>query len=115
MSESSDPIPYASITSAIQSQGGVLGLEALIAELRNGSNHHAVFRVLLLKKRLELGLPLINPGDLSEFTESVKKEYEAFVEEACKQTGMLYLQDKNIPQAWRYFRTIGDRTPLKAA
>src|SRR5690349_7449452 len=112
MSDATPALSFDSIVKCIHAEGPANGLEAMIAELRGSSNHHAVFRTLLLKKRYELGLPLINPGDLSDATTSARREYEAFVEEACRETGLLYLKDKDIPQAWRYFRTISDRAPI---
>jgi hypothetical protein len=68
-----------------------------------------------LKKRLELGLPLINPGELKAAPAVARKEYEDFVESVCREIGSKYLAEGNIPQAWRYFRTIGDSSLVREA
>ncbi len=111
----SDPIQYDSLQSTFEGQGPAAGLIALIESLRAAGNPHALFRALLLKKRSELGLPLINPGDLSGVPPETRKAYEAYVDEACRETGQAYLKEGKIVDAWRYFRTIGDRTSLREA
>ncbi len=90
-------------------------LDALIAKLSGGVEHHALFRAILLKKRVELGLPLVNPGDLKSAPEDARKTYEDYVETICREIGAKYLAEGNIAQAWRYFRTIGDTKPIREA
>jgi hypothetical protein len=109
-----DPVDYSKLEAEFAT-GATSGLDGVIAELRCGPNHHALFRMLLLKKRFELGLPLVNPGDLRSVAEGTRKIYEDFVEVTCREIGGLYLQEKNIPQAWRYFKTISDREPIRQA
>src|SRR5205814_6358873 len=89
-------------------QDPLLALDALILKLADGSDHHALFRARLLKKRVELKLPLINPGELKNAPADARKEYEDFVETVCREIGSKYLAEGNLTQAWRYFRTIGD-------
>jgi hypothetical protein len=115
MAMSDEIIPFDSIQPIFDAQGAGAGLDVLIEKLRAGGNPHALFRALLLKKRSDLGLPLINPGDLSSAPSSARKEYEAYVETACHDTGAAYLKDGKIVDAWRYFRTVGDRTVLREA
>ena len=108
-------LPYDDIGSHFDSKDAAAGLDALLAGLRAGTDHHAHFRALLLKKRHELGLPLINPGDLAGSDGSARKLYEEYVEQACRETGQRFLRDGSIFQAWRYFRTIGDKGPVRQA
>jgi hypothetical protein len=112
---SSDPLNFDELQAAFASGGAADGIDTLIAKLRGGSEHHSLFRALLLKKRHALNLPLINPGELAGHPEHLRKQYEDFVEQACEEIGRLYLRDENIPQAWRYFRTIGKRAPVREA
>ena len=106
---------YDELDAAFQTLGADGGLKNLINVLQADPDHHAFFRALLLQKRYELGLPLIAPGDLDEYPESARKDYEAFVETTCRETGLKYLNDKNIVQAWRYFRTLGEKAPIRKA
>jgi hypothetical protein len=91
------------------------GLAALLEKLKDSPEHHAYFRALLLKKRHELKLPLVNPGDLRGVPPEAKREYEDYVETICREIGTRYLAEKDIVQAWRYFRTIGDHQPIREA
>ena len=91
------------------------GVEALLAKLGDSCEHHSYFRAKLLQKRFELGLPLINPGDLKSAPEDARKTYEDYVETVCREIGEKYLAENNIEQAWRYFRTIGDTKPIREA
>src|ERR1044071_7321549 len=111
----SDNVPYDSMADVFAFSGSAAGLDGLVTYLRDTGKHHAHFRTLLLRKRFELGLPLINPGELTGYPAHVRKTYEDFVEETCRQTGERYLEENNIPQAWRYFRTIGEREPIRKA
>ncbi|HLX62192.1 MAG TPA: hypothetical protein VKX17_13000 [Planctomycetota bacterium] len=90
-------------------------LDALIAKLAEGPEHHALFRAKLLKKRVELGLPLINPGELKGAPPDARETYENYVETVCREIGAKYLAENNIAQAWRYFRTIGDNALVREA
>jgi hypothetical protein len=111
----SDVIPFDSIKSVFETQGASAGLDALLEHLRADGTPHAHFRALLLQKRYALGLPLINPGDLGSFPDHTRKAYEAYVEDVCRETGLAYLKDGKIIEAWRYFRTVGDRAPVREA
>lgn len=108
-------LSYDELGNSFDAAGPLAGLEALIATLQKDGDHHALFRALLLKKRYQLGLPLINPGDLKDFPEQHRKEYEDFVAATCREIGAQYLKDGDIAQAWRYFRTVGDSEPVRAA
>lgn len=83
--------------------------------MRAGGDQHALFRLLLLRKRFELGLPLLQPGDLRGCPEQAREEYKAFVESACRESGRRCLEAGNIGQAWRYFSALGEPEPVRAA
>lgn len=108
-------VPFESIQQVFETRGARAGLDALLENLKADGTPHARFRALLLQKRFELGLPLVNPGDLGNFPDATRKAYEAYVEEVCRQTGLTYLDEGKIVEAWRYFRTVGDRAPIRAA
>ncbi|HYG74184.1 MAG TPA: hypothetical protein VEK08_04185 [Planctomycetota bacterium] len=108
-------IAYDDVTMSFDSGGAAAGLDAVIQALQYDHDHHALFRALLLKKRYEMGLPLINPGELRGFSAEVRKKYEDYVEETCREIGQRYLNDGNIVQAWRYYKTVGDHEPIRAA
>ena len=112
-------IAYDKLDNAFYERGAVSGLDELIADLQGDSDHHALFRSLLLRKRFELGLPLVNAGDLSGVPDETRKAYETFVEHTCREIGARCLDVKwgtpSIAQAWRYFRTLGEKKPIQDA
>ncbi|MCY3020963.1 MAG: hypothetical protein NTW87_18255 [Planctomycetota bacterium] len=108
-------VPYDDLANVFSSAGAAAGLEDLISALQAGGDHHGLFRALLLKKRHELGLPLLNPGDLTGCPEGVRKEYKAYVDSTCRDVGTRYLDAGDIAQAWRYLRSIGEPGPVRAA
>src|SRR5438876_6884272 len=108
-------VPYSEIESAFAGAGAAAGIEALINAARKSADHHALFRALLLKKRHELGLPLVNPGNLKSSPAETRRAYEDFVETTCREVGTLYLNEGDIIQAWRYFRTVGESEPVRQA
>ena len=108
-------ISYDEVSMHFDASGVTGGLDAVIHAIESEHDHHALFRALLLKKRHEMKLPLINPGDLRGYPADVKKTYEDYVEATCGEIGDKYLHDGNIVQAWRYFKTIGKHEPIRAA
>jgi len=111
----SNYINYDELTGAFYSGGAGAGLEGCIAVLRAGGNEHALFRLLLLRKRHELGLPLLNPGNLSGYPEKLRAEYKAFVDATCREIGARCLEAGDVGQAWRYFSALNEPEPVRAA
>ncbi|MGH9629234.1 MAG: hypothetical protein ACRD7E_13015 [Bryobacteraceae bacterium] len=91
------------------------GLDFLIEEFRTAKNFGMLFEARLMKKRLELGLPLIQTEAASEFPADKRGPYDQGVIEAARETGELALASGNIARAWPYFRAIGEPAPVAAA
>ncbi|MGD0091320.1 MAG: hypothetical protein ABSE73_15490 [Planctomycetota bacterium] len=108
-------INYDELASTFNSSGALAGLESCIAALRAGNDPHALFRLLLLQKRHELGLPLLNPGNLSGQPERSRAEYKAFVDAACREVGARCLEAGDAGAAWRYFSALNEPEPVRAA
>jgi hypothetical protein len=108
-------LDYPQLETGFAGKDATAGLAGVLAAVRTGTNHQDLFRMLLLQKRHELGLPLINPGDLRGADPATRGIYEKYVESVCREIGGLYLEQKNLPQAWRYFRTIADHEPVRQA
>jgi hypothetical protein len=108
-------LQYDDLRQTFFSMGGHAGLESVLGALRAQGDHHGVFRALLLKKRYEMGLPLVNPGELENIAPEKRKEYESYVEETCRHIGQRYLESGNITQAYRYFSTLGEHQPIRDA
>ena len=68
-----------------------------------------------LKKRHELGLPLILTQPLSELPDDTRRAYEDAYIEAAREVGELYLNAGDIARSWPYFRAIGETGPVARA
>jgi hypothetical protein len=91
------------------------GLDYLIEHFRESRNLHLFFEAKLMKKRLELGLPLIQSEASSAFPPDLRAAYDQGMIEAARETGMLALEGGDIPRAWPYFRAIGEPAPIVEA
>jgi hypothetical protein len=110
-----EQVSYDEMEKLFQSGGVDAALDGLLAALEKGRDHHALFRARLLKKRHELGLPLINPGDLAGQPDNVRSAYREAVDCACREAGERYLRAGDIATAWRYYRSVSEREPIRAA
>jgi hypothetical protein len=78
----------------------------------NEQNYALLFETRLMKKRWELGLPLIQTdGGALPGAES-QKQYEQFMIDTAREIGGLFLASDQIERAWPYFRAIGETKPI---
>lgn len=73
-----------------------------------------VFEARLLKRRHELGMPLIQTGPWKDLEPDVQRAYERATIEAAREVGTLFLNDGDVGRAWPYFRAVGDKEPVRA-
>src|SRR5579872_6947419 len=90
-------------------------LDYLIRQFRESKEYHLMFEARLMKKRLELGLPLIQAPNLGALPPEVQTKYQQFLVEAAQETGELFLASGDIPKAWPYLRATGDVKRVAAA
>jgi len=90
-------------------------LDYLIGQFRESKDYHLVFEAKLIKKRLELGLPLIQAPNLAALPPDIQTKYQQFLVEAARETGELFLASGDIPKAWPYLRATGDVQRVAAA
>lgn len=76
-------------------------------------NYALLFETRLMRRRWELGLPLIQTGDA--FPAEKQGAYEQAMIAAAGEVGRLFLEAGQIDRAWPYFRAIGDPGPVRAA
>jgi hypothetical protein len=95
--------------------GPEAAIDRLCESLREQKDYASLFYALLLKKRHELGISPIPTGPADELPEAVHEPYEEAIRQAARTVGGMYLEQGNIPQAWLYFRMIGEPEPVAAA
>jgi len=96
------------------STGPAAAIDELARAARERMQPRALLDALLLKARLELGLP--PSGVLADsLSEDVKTRYEDRYVDALRTVGQLLLEAGDIPAAWPYFRVIGEKEPVRRA
>jgi hypothetical protein len=99
----------------LESEDPASSLDYLIAQFRDSKDYHLMFEARLMKKRLELGLPLIQAPNLAALPRDVQAVYQQHLIEAAQETGELFLANGDIPKAWPYLRATGDVQRVAAA
>lgn len=97
------------------SEGPQAAIGLLIETLREEKNYHRVFDAMLMKKKNELGLPLINPTSLDDVPQDQRVEFEKYYVDCAREVGTLFLENDQLGEAWVYFRTIQEPEPVAEA
>jgi hypothetical protein len=106
---------FESIDESIAKNGPAAAFDLLGGRFRRENKLPQLFEARLMKKRFELGLPLIQVQSLTGLPDNTRRAYEDAYIEAAREVGTLYLELGDIPHAWPYFRAIGETTPVAAA
>jgi hypothetical protein len=107
--------PFDLVETAVASGGARSALDLLARKFIAEKQYPRLFETRLMRKRLDLGLPLIQLGAIEDLPEPERGSYEEGVRAAARETGALFLADGDIPHAWPYFRAIGDRETIASA
>ena len=110
-----DPAVFDELEHTLAADGPEAACRRLCDRLREDKDYHALFYALLMQKRHELGVSPVPTGPAKDLPESVHAPYEDAIRHAGRLVGGLYLQDGRLPQAWWYFRMLGEPGPVKAA
>ncbi len=106
---------FESLAVTLRQEGDQAAVDRLIAELEQRKDYPALFYALLVRKRLELGVSPVPTEAALALPESVHAQYEDGIRMAARRIGDLFLQDRNLAQAWPYFRMIGESAPVIGA
>jgi hypothetical protein len=97
---------FAKIEEAGRSRGPAAAVDELVRTLETGRDWHRLFDALLLKKKLEMGLPVARPASFDQIPDDRQAQFEESYIEAARRVGRAFLAENNIPQAWMYLRTV---------
>src|SRR5262249_39011965 len=75
-------------------------------------DYASLFYALLMKKRHELGMSPVATGSNQDLPPEVHQRFEEGIRAAAITVGNLYLEAGQIPQAWGYFRMLGETDPV---
>jgi hypothetical protein len=93
----------------VEREDPVAGFDFLIDRLLNTGEYALVFEARLMKRRFQLGLPLVQTNSITS------DDYQQAIVEAARETGHLFLAAENIERAWPYFRAINEPAPVADA
>jgi hypothetical protein len=99
----------------LRERGPAAAIDRLCARLREDKDYRSLFYALLMKRRQELGVSPIPTGPAADLPASAHAPYEEAIREAGRHVGRLYLDAGNIPEAWSYFRMLGEPEPIAEA
>ncbi|MBI3411871.1 MAG: hypothetical protein HY040_26360 [Planctomycetes bacterium] len=92
--------------------GPTAAIDRLCSELKNRKDYNALFYALLMKKRHEIGASPVPTGSNQDIPAELQPAFEDGIREAGRTVGRLFLDDGNIPQAWAYYRMLGETAPV---
>jgi hypothetical protein len=110
-----DPAAFDRLRTALSSDGPAAAADRLVGELRKAEDFQGLFYAMLLKKRVELGVPPFPTGPASELPPETHEPYEQAIREAGREVGNALLARKQFAQAWGFFRMLGEPEPMRAA
>ncbi len=109
-----DPL-LTDLETTYRTQGGPAALEQLAAEFGQRGDYTSRFYVQIMRKRHELGLDPVPTGPTTEATPEQQAAFDETIRVAAREAGQAYLDTGKIPQAWTFFRMIGEPTPVRKA
>lgn len=109
------PEVFAELEQALRSSGPTAAVTVLCDRLRERKDFGSLFYALLMKKRVELGIPPIPTGPASDIPPQHHAAYEEGIRLAAREVGQLYLRDGDLGQAWSYYRMLGEPGPVRDA
>ena len=109
------PPLFDQLQQTLASQGPAAAIEQLCRDLRDRKEYGNLFYALLMKKRHELGASPVATGSNQDLPAEVHQAFEDGIRQAALTVGGLYLDDGNIPQAWGYFRMLGETETVRQA
>ncbi|MDA1316348.1 MAG: hypothetical protein O2968_23790 [Acidobacteria bacterium] len=107
--------PFQEVEKLLAERKPAAAFDYLIERYRAEEKYALLFEARLMKKRHELGLPLIPTVPLDGLDPEVQRSYDDGSVEAAREVGELFLAQGNIGRAWPYFRAVGDAGPVREA
>jgi hypothetical protein len=103
-----DQTVFDELQATLKAHGPAAAIDHLCARLRERKDYTSLFYALLMKKRQELGVSPVPTAPTQDLPVSAHEPFEEAIRAAARLVGGLYLEEGNVPQAWVYFRMIGE-------
>src|SRR5829696_369298 len=109
------PAIFDELERTLTTEGPAAALDRLCARLREEEDYENLFYARLMAKRHEMGVSPVPTAPTSDVPPERQGEFEEAIRSACREAGGLYLRKGSLPQAWAYFRMIGEPGPVEQA
>jgi hypothetical protein len=90
-------------------------IERMIEQLRERKKFHHLFEALKLRLRYQMGLPLWEHTPGEQLDPQERDRYEDGLIEACREVGMLLLENGQVRDGWMFLQPVGDNAAVSAA
>src|SRR5438034_3218106 len=110
-----DPAEFDELAQTLSAKGPSSAIDQLCTNLRERKDYASLFYALLMKKRHELGVSPVPTGASADLPDAVHEAYENAIRDAGRLVGQLYLDERDIPHAWAYYRMLGEPQPVAEA
>lgn len=110
-----DPALLDELHHSLKEKGPARAIDHLCQVLEDRKEYAALFYALLMKKRHELGVSPIPTGSNQDLPLDVQADFEEGIRQAARKVGNLFLEEGSIPNAWSYFRMLGETAPVAEA
>jgi hypothetical protein len=107
--------PYCQLRRALAEGGVESVLSQLVGQLRDEHRYHELFEALRMRVRHALALPLLSAGDGDDLDETTRRELEEGLLRACREVGMLLLEEGKVRDGWVYLRPLGEKLAVAGA
>ncbi len=107
--------PFQEIETLLAEREPAAAFDFLLERFRAEENFPLIFETRLMKKRHELGLPLIPTETLNGLDAETQRAYDDGSMEAAREVGGLFLAKGDLGRAWPYYRAVGEITPIRDA
>jgi len=110
-----DPQRFDDLEQTLRQSGPGAAIDRLCRQLEEERDYASLFYALLMKKRHELGVSPVPTGSNTDLPAAAHQGFEEGIRDAARTVGDLYLRAGQIPQAWAYFRMLGEVGPVARA
>lgn len=83
-------------------------IDAMVNYFRSQQKAPELFEALKMRVRYRLGLPLVVSDNEPSRSEEIEQQLESGLLDACKESGLMLIQQGRIGEGWMYLRPTGD-------
>ncbi len=83
-------------------------IEQMVAHFREKRQPMELFEALKMRVRHRLGLPVLSSESEKSNPEEVERQLETGLLDACREAGVMLIEDGKVAEGWMYLRPTGD-------